>query len=67
MEVVSRSEDQAAGSPVRGHGLRPEAQEDRVCSAASTGDNFRNDTWTWNGTAWTEVKVDNDDRPRTAA
>ena len=27
------------------------------------GNNFRNDTWTWNGTAWTEVKLDNDERP----
>lgn len=25
--------------------------------------NFRNDTWTWNGTAWAEVKMDNDERP----
>jgi hypothetical protein len=25
--------------------------------------NYRNDTWTWNGTEWTELKVDNDDRP----
>lgn len=27
------------------------------------GNNFRNDTWTWNGTAWVEVKVDKDERP----
>lgn len=26
------------------------------------GNNFRNDTWTWNGTAWTEVKSDKDER-----
>lgn len=25
--------------------------------------NYRNDTWTWNGTTWTEVDIDNDDRP----
>lgn len=25
--------------------------------------NYRNDTWTWDGTAWTELKIDNDDRP----
>ena len=24
---------------------------------------FRNDTWTWNGTAWTELKVDKKKRP----
>lgn len=24
---------------------------------------YRNDTWSWNGTAWTELKIDNDDRP----
>jgi N-acetylneuraminic acid mutarotase len=27
------------------------------------GSDFRNDTWTWNGTAWAEVKVDKDARP----
>jgi N-acetylneuraminic acid mutarotase len=26
-------------------------------------DNFRNDTWTWNGTEWTEVKTDSKSRP----
>jgi len=25
--------------------------------------NYRNDTWTWNGTEWTEVKVDSKKRP----
>lgn len=27
------------------------------------GTNYRNDTWTWDGTKWTELKIDNDDRP----
>ncbi|MDP9194271.1 MAG: hypothetical protein M3P06_21450 [Acidobacteriota bacterium] len=25
--------------------------------------NYRDDTWTWDGTAWTELKMDGDDRP----
>lgn len=25
--------------------------------------NYRNDTWTWNGTEWAELDIDNDDRP----
>ncbi|HEX8252313.1 MAG TPA: kelch repeat-containing protein, partial [Thermoanaerobaculia bacterium] len=25
--------------------------------------NYRNDTWTWDGAKWQEVKIDNDDRP----
>jgi N-acetylneuraminic acid mutarotase len=25
--------------------------------------NYRNDTWAWNGTNWTEIRVDGDDRP----
>jgi hypothetical protein len=25
--------------------------------------NYRNDTWTWDGTKWTELDIDNDDRP----
>jgi hypothetical protein len=25
--------------------------------------NYRNDTWTWNGTAWTELNINNDKRP----
>ena len=27
------------------------------------GNNYRNDTWTWDGTAWTEVQMDGDERP----
>lgn len=27
------------------------------------GTNYRNDTWTWDGTAWTEVDMDGDERP----
>ncbi|HEX8617520.1 MAG TPA: kelch repeat-containing protein [Thermoanaerobaculia bacterium] len=27
------------------------------------GQNYRNDTWTWDGAKWTEVDIDNDDRP----
>ena len=27
------------------------------------GSNYRNDTWTWDGTKWTELDIDNDDRP----
>jgi N-acetylneuraminic acid mutarotase len=25
--------------------------------------NYRNDTWTWDGAKWAELKIDNDDRP----
>jgi len=25
--------------------------------------NYRNDTWTWDGTKWVELDIDNDDRP----
>lgn len=25
--------------------------------------NYRNDTWSWDGTNWTEIKIDGDDRP----
>ncbi|HEY0159242.1 MAG TPA: kelch repeat-containing protein [Thermoanaerobaculia bacterium] len=25
--------------------------------------NYRNDTWTWDGTKWAELDIDNDDRP----
>jgi hypothetical protein len=27
------------------------------------GSSYRNDTWTWDGAKWTELDIDNDDRP----
>ena len=27
------------------------------------GNNYRNDTWLWDGSKWTELDIDNDDRP----